>query len=215
MHMKYFGLAAAALMMTIGASASSITVSCSVAGANGANSFATAALSCAQLTTAELGSNTLNSVTIQLEDSFDQGTGAQTNIFDFNYTAIDPDVALGLGTPPNTCITVGTGVATSCQDTVSGTIIGGTEYQLGNVITTDLAAYVGAGNFTVANVSANPDSTAPGSSLTASGQLGSTAFVTYTYSTPSGSAPEPGSMMLLGSGLLAAGLIGRKTLARK
>jgi len=213
--MKYFGLAAAALMMTIGASAGTVTVSCSVAGANGANNFATAALSCAQLTAAQLGANTLNSVVIQLEDSFSQGTPAQTNIFDFNYTALDPDVKLLNAALPNTCIAAGSGSATSCEDIVTGTVIGGTIYQLGNVITTDLAAYVGSSTIAVASVSANADASAPASSLTASGQLGSTAFVTYNYSTPSTSAPEPGSMMLLGGGLLTAGLVGRKKFARK
>jgi len=214
--MKYFGLGVAALMMTISASASSVSFTCSsVAGANGATSFAATALTCGQLTAAELGGNVLNSVTIDLEDSFSQGTPAQTNIFDFNYTALDPDVTLLNGSLPNTCVTIGSGVSTACEDIVTGSIVGGTFYQLGNIITTDLAAYVGSGVFTVGDVSANVDSSAAGSSLLASGQLGSTAFITYTYSAPTTGAPEPGSMMLLGSGLLAAGLIGRKKFVRK
>jgi hypothetical protein len=214
--MKFLGLGAAALMMTISASASSVTFTCSSAtGVNGANSFAATALTCNQLTAAALGSDILNSVTIQLEDSFNQGTPSQTNIFDFNYTSIDPDVTLLNAALPNTCVAVGSGSSTTCEDIVTGSVTGGTFYQLGNVITTDLAFYVGSGSFTVADVSGNPDAAALGSGVTASGSLGSTAFITYTYSAPSTGAPEPGSMMLLGSGLLAAGLIGRKKLARK
>jgi hypothetical protein len=218
--MKFLGLGAAALMMTISASASSVTFTCSgVTGAPGANSFASQALTCGQLTAAELGSNILNSVTINLEDSYGNGTPAQTNIFDFNYTSIDPDVFLfnsASGPPPNnTCVTNGVGSSSTCSDSIVGTVVGGQFYQLGNVITTDLGAYVGSGIFTVADVSANVDPSAPGSSLSNSGTLDSSAFITYTYSAPTTGAPEPGSMMLLGSGLLVAGLIGRKKLARK
>jgi len=212
--MKYFGLGVAALMMTISASASSVQVTCSVAGANGANSFASQALNCAQLTAAQLGSNILDSVTIDVDDSWNGGLH-QTNIFDFNYTSIDPDVTLLNAAPPNTCVTIGTGASTTCEDIVTGSDVGSTFYQLGNIITTDLPFYVGSGNFTVADVSANVDSSASGSMLTGAGQLGSFAQVTYTYSAPSSGAPEPGSMMLLGSGLLAAGLIGRKKFVRK
>jgi len=214
--MKYFGLAAAALMMTISASAATITVTCSVAGTNGANNFASAALNCAQLTAVQLGGNTLNSVEIQISDSFNQGNPATNpNIFDFNYTAIDPDVKLLNSGLPNTCLTSGTGSASTCEDIISGQITGGTFYQLGNLITTNLAAYVGSGTFAVADVGVSVDASAPNSSLTASGQLGSTAFVTYSFSAPTTGAPEPGSMMLLGSGLLVAGLIGRKKFVNK
>jgi hypothetical protein len=210
-RMKYFGIAVAALMMTISASASTLTVNCSAEGGNGANTISTTALTCAQITNAQLAGNTLESVTIVLEDSFSQGNTG-TNVFDFNYSNIDPDVQLALGTSPNTCVTSGTGSSTTCEDIITGTIIGGNEYQLGNVIASDLAAYVGSGVITVADVSANPDGSAPGSSLTGSGQLGSTAFVTYTFTN---GTPEPGSMILLGAGLLAVGAIGRKKLIRK
>ncbi len=222
--MKFLGLGAAALMMTISASASSVTFTCSSAtSVNGATSFSSTALSCEQLTAAELGSNILNSVEIQIEDGFSNGTpGPANNIFDFNYTSIDPDVTLLNAALPNTCLTTGTGASSTCEDIVAGDTpqpnpgLSGTNiYQLGNIITTNLAAYVGSSSFTVADVSAGVDSSAPGSSLLASGQLGSTAFVTYTYSAPVTGAPEPGSIMLLGSGLLTAGLIGRKKFARK
>lgn len=214
--MKFLGLGAAALMMTISASASSVTFTCSgVTGAPGANSFVSQALTCGQLTAAELGSNILNSVEIQIEDGFSNGTPNQTNIFDFNYTSIDLDVTLLNAALPNTCVTTGNGASTSCEDIVTGSLFGGTFYQLGNIITTDLPFYIGSGNFTVADVFANVDGSASGSSLTNSGTLDTSAFITYTYSAPLTGAPEPGSMMLLGSGLLAAGLIGRKKFARK
>jgi hypothetical protein len=212
--MKFLGLGAAALIMTISASASSIQVTCSVAGANGANSFALTTLACAQLSAATLGSNILDSVTIDVDDSWNGGLH-QVNIFDFNYSSIDPDVTLLNGPLPTTCIAVGTGASTTCEDVVTGSDVGSTFFQLGNIITSDLAAYIGSGVFTVANVSANIDSSAPSSTLTGAGQLGSFAQVTYTYSAPETGTPEPGSMMLLGGGLLMAGLIGRKKFARK
>jgi len=188
----------------------------SVAGANQAPSFGTTLLTCDQFNALPVG-DTLVSVTITLEDSFSQGNpNTATNIFDFNYTSIDPDVVLPLGTAPNSCIT-GTGASSnSCLDVVSGNGSGGgNPFQLGNTITAFTQNYVGSGTFNVADVAASVDASNPSSSLTFSGQLGTTAFVTFTYQTPTGSAPEPGSMMLLGSGLLAAGLIGRKKLVRK
>jgi hypothetical protein len=190
----------------------------SVAGANGAPSFGTALLTCDQFNALPVG-DTLVSVTISLEDSFNQGNPATAiNAFDFTYTSIDADLFLPLGTAPNTCVAGVGGQTNACLDEVTGVGGGSAFYQLGDVITTFTNEnYVGAGTFVVADVSGSVDSSNPFSSLTASGQLGTTAFVTFTYSTPTiiGSAPEPGSMLLLGGGLLVAGLIGRKKLVRK
>ena len=187
----------------------------SAAGANGASSFGSTVLTCNQFNALPLG-DTLLSVTITLEDSFSQGNlNTATNIFDFTYSGIDPDVALPLGTAPNTCVAGSGALSNACLDVVSGIAGGSAVYQLGDVITTFTENYLGAGTFVVATVSGSPDSANLSSSLTSSGQLGTTAFVTFTYQTPTGSAPEPGSMMLLGGGLVAAGLIGRKKLVRK
>lgn len=190
----------------------------SVAGANGAPSFGTTVLTCDQFNALPAG-DTLVSVTISLEDSFNQGNPATAiNAFDFTYTSIDADLVLPLGTAPNTCVAGVGGQSNACLDEVSGVGGGSAFYQLGDVITAFTNEnYVGAGTFVVASVSGGVDSSNTSSSLTASGQLGTTAFVTFTYSTPTiiGSAPEPGSMLLLGGGLLVAGLIGRKKLVRK
>ncbi|HVO98835.1 MAG TPA: PEP-CTERM sorting domain-containing protein [Bryobacteraceae bacterium] len=212
--MKYLGLAAIALAMTATASADTFTETCtSASGALGATSFSATLLTCAQFSALPSG-YTLLSVTINLEDSFNQGVPTQTNGFDFIYTNVDPDVNLQNGPfPTNSCITVGTGSSSTCEDQVTGTIGGGDYYQLGNVITTNLAAYLGSGNFNVADVAGSIDNSInPNSALQASGSLAATAFATFTYANLS--APEPGSMMLLGSGLVAFALIGRK-LVRK
>jgi hypothetical protein len=193
----------------------------SVAGANGASSFGTAVLTCDQFNALPVG-DTLVSVTITLEDSFNQGnpsTGSPVpNAFDFTYTSLDPDVSLPLGTAPNTCVAGVGALSNTCLDVVSGDVSGGALYQLGDPITTFTESYLGSGTFIVGSVSGSVDSSNLASSLlggASGGSLNSTALVTFTYQTPSGSAPEPGSMMLLGGGLLAAGLIGRKKLVRK
>jgi hypothetical protein len=57
------------------------------------------------------------------------------------------------------------------------------------------------------------------SSIVTSGSVATSSaavIVEYDFTpTVTSSAPEPGSMMLLGSGLLVAGLIGRKKLVRQ
>lgn len=59
----------------------------------------------------------------------------------------------------------------------------------------------------------NAGNSVSGGSVTGASEV---AQLTYTEGLiPVSSAPEPGSMMLLGSGLLAAGLIGRKKLAAR
>lgn len=187
-------------------------------GANGATSFSATELVCGQFNSLP-GGDTLTGVNVFISDSFNQGVPGDTNIFDFTYTSIDPDILGTVGTAPNSCITL-TGATSlgACLDTVSPSansfgVSGSAFYQLGEAITVFTAeTYVGAGTFNVASVSALGEA---GSALNSSGQLGSTAFVTFTYSTPTTGTPEPGSMMLLGSGLLAAGLIGRKKFAAK
>lgn len=215
--MKYLSLAAAALVMTIGASASSFNETCSsVAGGNGATSFAPGQLTCNQFS-ALPGGNILVSVTLQLSDSFNQGVPGQTNGFDFSYTNINPDVTLlNASFPTNSCVTTGIGIATTCEDQVTGNIANGNFYQLGNLITTNLPNYLGSGIFNVAVVSGSIDNSINSfSALNASGQLGSTAFAVFTYTPQSSNTPEPASTLLIGGGLLAFSLIGRKKFARK
>lgn len=213
--MKYLGFAALALAMTVTASADTFSETCTSAnGGNGGTSFSATLLTCAQFSALPVG-DTLVSVTINLEDSFNQGLPAQTNGFDFIYTNVDPDVTLLNGTfPTNSCITTGTGSSSTCEDQVTGVVTGGVYYQLGNLITTNLLSYLGTGNFDVADVAGQIDSTInPSSGLQASGQLGSTAFATFTYF-PTSSIPEPGSMLLMGGGLVAFALVGRKLVRR-
>jgi PEP-CTERM motif-containing protein len=211
--MKYFGLAAVALMMTIGASAGTLTEVCnSVVSSNGGTS-ASGALTCPQITSAQLGGATLNSVAILEEDTFNGGNPGTAQGFNFSYSGITPDLTLTPGSAPNTCLGPTTaGSSATCLNQISGITIGGGAYNFANTITSDLGAYQGSSTFTFASVSIAINPADSQTTLLSSGQVGATPFVTFTYTVTSGT-PEPGSMMLLGSGLLAAGLIGRKKLA--
>jgi hypothetical protein len=88
--------------------------------------------------------------------------------------------------------------------------------------TTDGVTNTGGGPFLAQTISVGTETLASftlfeTSSVTSGGPVNASTVNAYLVYTPtsSSSAPEPGSMMLLGSGLLAAGLIGRKKLVRK
>jgi hypothetical protein len=212
--MKYFGLAAAALMMTISASAGTINGTCSVSPANtntGATNNGPGTITCSQFTAASLSGDTSFSIAITAFDSFSQGP-ASSITYTFTYAGLQADMDFLMAAPPNTCVSAGGGASNSCTDAVTGTISANSGvYQLGNSIAgtdADFAGvYEGAGTWTVGTVSGAQTA---GVAVTTGFSAGASIFETLTYST---AAPEPGSMMLLGGGLLAAGLIGRKKLA--
>ena len=209
---KVFLLFVVLAVFSVVASANQMVVLCTnptAVTSEGATSFGGSGmvqLVCPQFSTLPLG-DTLVAVTISLADSFSQGVLPGPNTFDFSYTNVDADVFLANGAPPNTCITSGVGASVSCMDVITGNLTGGSTlgYQLGNVITTDLAAYLGSGTFNVAKVSVAPD--ASGGALYPTGTLGTTVFVTYTYVPP---VPEPATLVLFGGGLLVLGGLARK-----
>ncbi|MGA2194150.1 MAG: PEP-CTERM sorting domain-containing protein [Bryobacteraceae bacterium] len=218
--MKKLLLVMVAFVLVSGvASADSLFLQCinpSAVSANGTVNFGPSVESCPQIAagTLSLLGDYLYSVTIDIEDSFNQGNPqAATNQFTFSYTALDPDIDLLNGAAPNTCITSGHGAATTCVDTITGTAALGTNlalgvyYQLGNVITSDLMAYVGAGTFVVGSVTGAPGPL--GGTVLSTGQISSNVFVTYTYY-PNSFTPEPMTMLLVGGGLLGVGLLASK-----
>jgi hypothetical protein len=217
--MKVFGLATAALMMTIGASAGIVSESCGGANSTpGSAVIAPTALTCNQFS-ALPGGDTPVSLQIEAVDSFDGGNiDNSNNSFDINYSSIIAAiVGLPGGNVPNGC-TPGVGGGNSCTDVISGGLSGNSgpsAYDFGDAITAGLATYFGAGTFSVATVTSAIDAGSQANPIGSNGDVTTQLYAILTYSTPTGSAPEPGSMMLLGSGLLAAGLIGRKKLVRK
>ncbi len=115
--MKYFGLAAAALMMTISASAGTLSGTCSVTPPNtstGATNNGPGAISCTQFTAAQLVGDTSETISITAFDSFSQGP-ASSITYTFSYSGLQPDMDFLLGTPPNTCISAGAGAFTALR----------------------------------------------------------------------------------------------------
>jgi hypothetical protein len=216
-NMKYFGLAAAALMMTIGASAGTITEVCSGAtSAPGSAVITPTTLNCG-LFAALTGGNTAVSLQIEAADSYNNGVLGQTNTFEFDYSSILAAIDGPVGPTPNTCVVTSNNSASlgSCVDQISGSGLtgnsGANPYNFGNAITANLGNYFGVGTFNVAAVTSALD----GGGLLSSGTVADQLFAVLTYAPPQTGTPEPGSMMLLGSGLLAAGLLGRKKFAAR
>ena len=84
-------------------------------------------------------------------------------------------------------------------------------------LNTLLAEFTGTGTVSLKDVGTGTVITESGSgnaTFVNTTKAGGTLTVTYNYTTPSG-VPEPVSMVLFGSGLLAVSLIGRKKFARK
>jgi len=210
--MKVLGLAAAALLMTIGASGSTLSETCTgVASPLGSAVIAPTTLVCSDFATASLNGGTATGLQIEAVDSFDGGNPFNaSNVIDVEYSSIIAAITV-LQSGSNGCLP-GLGTST-CTDTLTGVSNGGGNlYDFGAQITTGLAAYIGAGTFNIASVTSAIDASSGSSPITGTGDVTTQFFAILTYQT---SIPEPASMVLLGGGLLAAGLIGRKKLIRK
>lgn len=210
--MKYFGLAAAALMMTISATAGSVVVTCTAfAVADGTNFFTVGAVpgasgtsTCANFS-ALPGNDTFVSVQIVLQQDYTGGNGNTTNTTQTVFGGPDNDTLTATSAGSIT----GTGPSFAYTDTNNGAP-NAPAFGVNYFATIDAGA--NAGNYTNLNISETYATSVTGGSVQGvSGQV----FAVLNYSTAQTSAPEPGSLMLLGGGLLAAGLIGRKKFARK
>jgi hypothetical protein len=195
--MKYFVITAAALVMTVGASATTITQFCqsfsnSTSGGNGS-------LVCPSFGSIDGGGTVTSATLIYLSDYSNGLSPSVTEMTIFNFSG---------GSLTNTSDTVTTTGSSSSSNYVSADSATFDAY--GGVTSTSLAGFLdpisSTSNSTTISA-AYTNSITSGSVVSATGYT--ELILTYTPTT----TPEPGSMMLLGGGLLAAGLIGRKKLA--
>lgn len=203
--MKYFGLAVAALVMTVSASASQMNSFCTPPGTFTGGAGGPITETCGPFSGTignAVGQDTINSVEIFFVSDYQIGTGSSNSVSvtygvpsagSFTVAAVDPCVITGASNSvTNTCGFYSTNINAPGTEDESSTLTGAA-----------LQSFA-ALPFTV-GVSSAINS---GAVQTSAGDV----IVEYDYTVNSG-VPEPGSMMLLGSGLLAAGLIGRKKLA--
>jgi hypothetical protein len=213
--MKFFGLTAVALTFSVGAFASTILIPCGGATAptgnlsggwsesNGSNGYAasgtqptTGSEVCPAFSTASLAGSTITAEQLVVQSDYTGGslgiTNSISNSYSYTpYATLITDIMTATSAP-------GTGPSENYTDNI-GTLYNGNSYFADPTF--------GTGTFAAFSVGYNPTVTA-GTVQGVSGQL-------YELITYQSSAPEPGSMMLLGGGLLAAGLIGRKKLASR
>jgi len=195
--MKYFGLACAALVLTVSAQASQFLQICTNGSVSGGFP-GTTTISCPTFNTALLpGGSTFSNEQLIIQTDF---SGAPPNTF------VDVQASYTSGVTnfiSNTEEASGVGGSSTYSTTLTLTAFGGSGapywYQLSTASSSVITAFtVSATDSVLGDSAGNP------------GSITNNAYEVITYTS---STPEPGSMMLLGSGLLAAGLIGRKKLA--
>ena len=196
--MKYLGLAAAALVMTMGASAATITATCgsfAISGGGGTGSWV-----CPTFSSLTNG-GTVTSAFVVYESDYSTGVGASNatqTVFTFTGTgaAFATDTVTSTGGSNSSTPTSLDGLPFNVLNPGPPTVLAG----FYNVLTIPVGSALTVG-YT--------------NSVTAGSVLATTGYaqldITYTPS----AVPEPGSMILLGGGLVAASLIGRKKFARK
>lgn len=197
--MKYFGIAALALAMSVGASASTLTALCGV--------FATSAPQGTFFTSGSgvvaSGSVTCNVQALPPFSTF----VSEAVILQTDYTG-------GLQGSANGIQTVYTGSLIN-TDTLSSSGVGGsTVYadSFNNLYPGFVPAYYWVDGSTANN---SASFTVNYSTTVTSGQVQGVSGQVYELITYTSAVPEPGSMMLLGGGLIAVSLISRKKFARK
>jgi hypothetical protein len=218
--MRKFVLAAAALTLSVSAFAATETITCtSNSVADGTNFFGignvpgmTGATSTCGNFSALPGGDTFTNVTVVLQADYTGGFGTTANTTQTTFTGgvlglADliqvTSVGSALGTGPAFAYTDEASCASVTPTCPPNAPTFGTTY----FQTVDAAA--NSGNYTALNITETFTTAVTGGSVQG---VSEQAFLVLNYST---SAPEPASMMLLGGGLLAAGLIGRKKLAAR
>ncbi len=198
--MKYFGIAALALAMSVGASASTFTALCGV--------FANSATPQGTFFTPGSGVVASGSVTcgVQSLPAF--------STFVSEAVILQTDYTGGLQGSANGIQTVYSGSLIS-TDTLSSSGVGGsTVYadSFSNLYPGFVPAYYWVDSSTATNTA---PFTVSYSTTVTSGQVQGVSGQVYELITYNSAVPEPGSMMLLGGGLIAVSLISRKKFARK
>jgi hypothetical protein len=210
-QMKFLMLSAAAMVMTISATAGSVQEACTpFSASDGQSYFGVGAVTsgtsnCAAFSALPVG-DTFVSVELVLQADY-TGGGGVTNA---TATTWGPVILA------DTINVTGTGVSTSwldyasCGNTSSNVTCTPNDPAQGTNYFETVLSGVNSTNYTTAISEAYSVAVTSGQVQGVSGQI----FAVLNYTTTTGT-PEPASMILLGSGLLAAGLIGRKKLVRK
>jgi len=197
--MKYFALAAAALVMTVSASATTVTAFCqSFSNGTGGGS---GTLTCPTFGTIDGGGTVTGATMIFLSDYSNGLSSTVTEVTNFTFSGGSLTIT------SDNVTTTGTSSSSSYSDTAGATLVA-----FGAETSTSLAGFLDGINSTSNStqiVAAYTNTITSGSVVAGTGYT--ELILTYTPN----STPEPGSMMLLGSGLLAAGLIGRKKLVNR
>lgn len=198
--MKYFAIAAAALVMTVSASATTVTAFCQ-SFTNNSGSSQAGNLTCPTFGSLDGGGTVTGATLIYLADYSNGLTSSVTEVTQFTFSG---------GTLTNTSDTVTT---TGTSSSNSYTSADGVTYEpFGFLTATSQSGFYDAISSTSNGtqiVAAYTNTITTGSVVAGTGYT--ELVLTYTPN----STPEPGSLMLLGSGLLAAGLIGRKKLINR
>lgn len=150
--------------------------------------------------------DTVISADIFIGNDYSLGAVGSTNTVDFSY-AIS-----GFSTTNLSTYVSGSGISSSTGGILSVTPVGTCVSTGTNAVdcTDSPLALMNPSSFNAVTVTGSSTWMSGGVGAQGSDQFNVQETLTYTTGTP-----EPGSLMLLGSGLLAAGLIGRKKLVRK
>ena len=197
--MKYFGLAALGLAMTVGASASTLTAFCGSFSASAGTGFFTSG-------SGVVASGPAITCTVQGLPAF--------STFNSESVIVQTDYTGGLQGSSNSINTVFSSLVMT-SDTITSSGVGGSTTYTSADGSPLYAAFTPAYYFTEPSTANNTASFVVNfSSTVTSGAVQGVSGQVYELISYTSAIPEPGSMMLLGSGLVAFALAGRK-LVRK